>query len=132
MIHYRHALSIAAAMSLLGGISAQAAVPITPGDYVRDGVQCRDAPFAALLKFDGKAFSGVHESDCATTVISRTGRRYALKSTCRAAGDGKPQTPYTEIQNVTVLSPTRITFSHKAATGKIDSADYRLCPASSQ
>jgi hypothetical protein len=132
MVRYQRVLLIAFAMPALGAAGAQGAVPIMPGDYVRDDVQCQDAPFAALPIFDGKAFSGPHESDCTTTVVSRTGRQYRLKTTCRAAGDGSPQAPYTEAQTVTVPSPSRLTFGHETGTGAMDRAAYRLCPAATQ
>jgi hypothetical protein len=132
MIRYKKALLIAFAMTTLGAASTQAAVPITPGDYVRDGVQCQDAPFAALLKFDGKAFSGPHESNCTTSIVGRTGHQYRLTTTCRAAGDGSPQAPYTETQTVNVLSPSHFIFGHKTGTGAMDRAAYRLCAAPAQ
>ena len=110
---------------------AQAAIlPIRPGDYVRDGTPCRDAPFAALMRYDGESFSGPHESACTTVMLGRPGpRTYSLKTTCRAAGDGTPNGSYTETQMVKVLSPSHIIFSHATGVGARDHAGYRSCPA---
>ena len=114
----------------LAGAAEAATLPIRLGDYVRDGTPCRDAPFAALMRYDGESFSGPHESACATVLLRKPGpRTYVLRSTCRAAGDGTPSGSYTETQTVRVLSPTRIVFSHVTGTGVRDRAGYRACPA---
>ncbi len=131
MTRFSFAAPAVAAVALIA-FSAQAALPITPGAYVRDGVPCQDAPLAAVLAYDGKTFSGPHESDCATTVLSRRGQTYRLKTTCHAAGDGSPAAASTQAQTVTVRSASHITFGHTTGAGQTDRAGYRLCPAASQ
>jgi len=114
----------AACFALSAGAST---VPVAAGDYVRAGVQCRGAPFAATIHYDGRNFSGPHSSDCATTVVREHGARYALSSTCKAAGDASPARPYTEAETVRVKSASRFSFTHRTGAGAIDRADYRLC-----
>ncbi len=118
---------IALAFALTNSV-AHAAAPILPGDYVREGYRCGDAPFAALLRYDGSAFSGPHERDCTTRVMGRSGWRYQLETTCRAAGDGSPRPSLREVQTVVVFSPSRFSFSHETGNGQIDSAIYHRCP----
>jgi len=101
-----------------------ASVPVTVGKYVRAGLPCADAPLAALLTYDGQNFTGAHAGNCSTTVISADGRRYALKTTCRSAGDGSPA-PYAETQTVTVRSMSRFTFAHRTGA---DSPGLRRVP----
>lgn len=116
--------ALAFALSISVG---HAALPILPGDYVRAGYRCYDAPFAALFHYDGAAFSGPHESDCTTRVLSHSGPRYRLGTTCRVAGDGSPLTNVTEVQAVVVLSPSRLVFEHRSGNIQIDSATYNRC-----
>ena len=120
---------ILSAAALTGGAQA-ATLPIRHGDYVRDGVPCRDAPFAALMHYDGQSFSGPHASACTAMLLRRPGpRTYSLKSTCRAAGDGSPNGAYTEMQTIKVLSPSHIIFTHLTGAGVQDLAGYRACRA---
>jgi len=114
----------------VGALASQSAVPVKSGVYVRDGVACRDAPFAALLTYNGKAFLGPHDGDCTSVLLRRTGRRYELEMTCRAVSEARPRVDYGEAQTVTVISATRFNFSHRTGTGRIDRANYRLCPGS--
>jgi hypothetical protein len=109
-------------------VSATAAtVPLRPGDYVQLGLPCIDAPSAARLTYDGRSFTGAHSSNCLTTITSRRGPRYILRSNCRSAGDGSPTPPYAETQTVTVRWMSRFTFVHRAGAGVLDQAEYRLC-----
>ena len=126
---FRPTLLSAICLAALASGAQAASLPIKRGAYVRDGVPCRDAPFAALMQYDGKSFSGPHESDCTTLVRGRPGpRTYLLKTTCRAAGDGTPNESYAETQTVKVLSRSHITFSHTTGAGAEDRAGYRFCP----
>ncbi len=126
-------LGVAAALFVEVATTAQARIlPLAPGTYVRDGVQCRNAPFAAMLSFDGKALSDPHSSACVTILLRRQGKRFGLSTTCSANGDGSPATPYREMQTVVRLSSTHMLFSHATGAGKSDTAGYRLCAASTK
>lgn len=118
--------SIFAAAFFAAGAGA-ATLPVTPGDYVRGGGQCHDAPLAALITYDGQNFHGAHSSDCVSTILSASGRHYKLMSTCQAEGDGRPTMPYTETQSVRIQSPSSFEFTHVNGSGKVDRAEYRLC-----
>ena len=105
-----------------------AALPLEAGVYVRDGVPCHDAPFAALIQYDGASFSGPHSSDCTTTVVNRNGAKsYSLQTTCHAAGDGSAAAGSTEKETLTVLSPSHLIFAHPTGLRVVDQAAYRLC-----
>lgn len=104
---------------------AQAAGPlaIRSGDYVLADTPCREAPFAALMHYDGHALSGPHESACTTRLLGRTGGDVRLATTCRALGDGTPAKPSTFVARYRVDSPTSLTVI--AATGS--PRRYRWC-----
>lgn len=108
-----------------------ATLPLQPGTYVREGSECVDPPFAAMMTYDGKAFSDPHSHDCRSTIVSRKGADYVVRTNCIAAGVGAaPRVAETE--RVTVLSPTRIATLGTTGAGKPDKAIFRRCGAVSR
>ncbi len=103
--------------------STNSLVPIAAGTWVRDGTACQDAPFAAQFSFDGQAFAGPHASGCRTKVLSHDSDSYRMSTTCTALGDGTPTAKTTEVQRLTIVSPTTVRFSHSK-----DTAIYHHCP----
>ena len=63
-------------------------LPLEHGAYVMADTPCRDAPFAAMMTYDGRGFGGPHDSRCVSTVVSRSAGTYRVATTCSGAGDG--------------------------------------------
>ena len=121
-----NALIVAGLLSVVSAqVEARSLLPLEAGTYVREGVDVVDAPFAALVAYDGSAFSGPHSSACRSKLLSHRGATYRLSTTCEALGDGTPAVATTEVERVVVVSPTRMRF----ARGD-DVALYRLAPRS--
>ncbi len=119
-----HALVVAGFLTLSSNLAfAQDLLPVEHGTYVREGTSVDDAPFAAILEYDGTTIAGPHSSACRSTVVSREGNEYRVSTTCDALGDGTPATPYTEEERVVVESARTIRFAHGT-----DVASYRLAP----
>lgn len=107
---------------LASGAACASSLPLTRGDYVIAGQPCRDAPFAAMVRFDGQGFNGPHSSQCRSTVVARSGKTYRIRTQCAALGDGTLVRPNVMTQRYAVLSPT--SFTRKTATGSLT---YRFC-----
>ncbi|WP_184418212.1 hypothetical protein [Rhodanobacter sp. MP7CTX1] len=104
--------------------AADALLPINTGAYVVSSRKaCEGAAFAAVITFDGRSFSGPHDSDCQTIILGQHGLSYSVKTTCRAFGDGTPTVPSTVFQSVRIKS--RSAFALTRDNKKID---YALCP----
>jgi hypothetical protein len=119
------ALGMFLAISAEAPAEAKDLLPLAHGTYVREDFDAADAPFAAILEYDGSAFSGPHSSACVSKVLDHDGAKYRVSTTCSAAGDGSPAAPYTEKERIVVQSPTRMQFTHGD-----DMAIYRLVKAS--
>lgn len=104
-------------------------VPLRSGTYVLSGTSCRDAPFAATMRYDGKGLSDPHSAQCRSRILQRSGNRYRVSTTCRANGDGSPATPTTEIAMLRIRS--RIAFVYAVAGPVANASTYRLCPSGS-
>jgi hypothetical protein len=118
---------LAAAMLVAASAHAETKdlLPLAHGTYVREGYDAEDAPFAAILEFDGSTFSGAHSSACVSEVLDHDGAKYRVRTTCFAEGDGTPAAPYSEKERIVVQSPTRMQFTHND-----DTAIYRLVKSS--
>ena len=110
---------------ILAHAAPAGSLPLKPGTYVASSDRpCAEAPFAAVKAFDGKAFSGPHESACTSSIVGRQGHRYRVSTVCHALGDGTP-TPETEaLETIRVRSSSSfdVTTSGRATR-------YDLCPA---
>ena len=117
------------AAGMLVAVSAHAEtknlLPLEHGTYVREDFDATDAPFAAIIEYDGSTFAGPHSSACVSEVLDHDGAKYRIRTTCFAEGDGTPAAPYSEKERIVVQSPTRMQFTHND-----DSAVYRLVKAS--
>jgi len=117
------------ALSLLFGTSASAAsLPIEQGFYVLDGVECRDAPNAALFEYKDGAFRYPHASQCRSAVVEHTERAYVVDEVCSALGDGTPSEPVKTTSEYKVMSRTRIVVTSLTASDR-EARAYRYCPA---
>ncbi len=122
-------LIVAVLLATSGPAVAATIVPLQTGTYVLAGTPCRDAPFAAIMRYDGKGLSDPHSAQCRSRILTRSGRRYRVATTCRANGDGSPATPTTEIATLRVR--TRGVFAYAAAGAVAPGPTYRLCPPGS-
>ena len=98
------------------------------GTYVREGSECKEPPFAAMMSWDGIGFAGPHSSKCKTRVLSRHGNQFSVSTACNAIGDGTPKPSGqfdVEILSLVRLSNTRFVTSNEAKPR----ATYRWCPA---
>lgn len=108
----------------VAGAALASPLPLARGDYVIAGQSCREAPFAAMMRFDGRGFSGPHASQCTSVVLSRAGKAYRVRTTCNALGDGTRTRPSAILERYTVISSTR--FVSGSGAGALT---YRLCHA---
>ena len=79
------------AMSLsvpLLAVAQTGSLPLKQGIYVEEHEQCKGAPNAAILSWDGFTFSGAHSSRCRSQIAHVEKNRYQVKLTCSARGDG--------------------------------------------
>jgi ketosteroid isomerase-like protein len=74
-------------------ISMAAALLLKHGVYVRGSEPCKDPPNASILFWDGVGFSGAHSGQCTSGIKELGGTRFEVTNTCRAAGDGSPNSP---------------------------------------
>jgi hypothetical protein len=90
---------------------AQVQLPsLKHGVYVRDSEPCKGAPNAAIMTWDGGAFSGPHSSKCMSRVVRKDGQKFQISTSCSAAGDGSANPsgkPDVEAFVLTRLSDTR-------------------------
>ena len=63
---------------------------LKPGVYVEKHEQCKGAPNAAIMIWDGVGFSGAHSSRCTSRVLRRDKNRFRVSTSCSALGDGSP------------------------------------------
>ncbi len=83
------------------GVSA---IHLKPGIYVAAGTACKDAPFAAMSRWDGVGFGGPHDSRCRTEVLRHEGNSFDVSTTCSALGDGTPTRPTTFKARLTIVN----------------------------
>lgn len=102
-------------------------LPLRSGTYVQSDTPCRDAPFAAMMSYDGKGIGDPHSAQCLSRILARHGNRYRVSTTCRANGDGSPAKPTTEI--ATLRIPSRTSFVYASAGSSGAGSAYRLCPS---
>jgi hypothetical protein len=112
-----------------GPVHGASVLPLRSGTYVLSGTPCRDAPFAAMMRFDSKGLSDPHSAQCRSRILARSGSRYRLTTTCRANGDGSPATPTTKIATMRIR--TTASFVYVAAGPISNGSIYRLCATSS-
>ena len=114
-------------LSMLLATAADAAeLPLKPGTYVLKGQPCADPALAAVFQYDGREFSYPHASHCRSAILSHSGRRYRLRETCSALGDGAPAAPVTTVSSYTVVSAAEVRVSGE--NGRAPSS-YRWRPA---
>ncbi len=99
---------------------------LKPGLYVREPLECKDAPNAAILLWDGVGFSGAHSSKCTSRLVSQHGKQFHVKTACSALGDGTPDSSgYVDNVWLTRLSNTRFTLRKESGP----EGSYRWCSA---
>ena len=110
-----------------GGLDPAVAspLPIAQGAYVAKGDRpCLTAPFADVITYDGVGLGDPHSSRCVSEVLETNGRRYRVKTTCRAMGDGtlliKPET---STEDIVARSRTVVEMIADGHT-----SIYALCP----
>lgn len=97
-------------------------LPLKHGQYVMTDTPCRDAPFAAIMTYDGRGLGDPHDSRCVSSVAGRSADTYRIATTCSAAGDGSPVPPTTVRQSITLHASDRF-----AVGGGADATEYRWC-----
>ena len=62
-------LIVAVLLATSGPAVAATIVPLQTGTYVLSGTPCRDAPFAAMMRYDGKGLSDPHSAQCRSRIL---------------------------------------------------------------
>lgn len=105
----------------------QLSLHLRHGDYVQESVACKDAPFAAILSWNGASFPDPHSSQCRSRLLAQSGNRYDISNTCAALGDGTPdRSGYVDRFTITRLSDSRFALTKGGKSIGI----YRWCNAS--
>lgn len=102
-----------AALACLPCVAVSQQLSIWAGVYVREPAPCQEAPNASILFWDGVGISGPHSSHCTSVVLRKNGRRYNIRTSCSALGDGSPNpagAPFTQSFALIRLSTTRFTI----------------------
>ena len=87
-------LSAAMLLAVSAHAESKDLLPLEHRTYVLEGYDAVDAPFAAILEYDGSTFSGPHSSACVSEVLDHEGAKFRIRTTCFADGDGTPGAPY--------------------------------------
>jgi hypothetical protein len=119
-------LLFVAALAATSPLLASKGLPLHSGTYVQSGTPCRNAPFAAMMSYDGKGLGDPHSAHCRSRILARNGDRYRVSTTCRANGDGSPTTPTT--MTTTLRIPSRTSFVYTSAGSREAGSAFRLCP----
>jgi hypothetical protein len=101
---------------------------IKHGVYVREPFQCRDAPNASIMYWNGVGFSGAHSSKCRSSMLRKNGNQYQMSTSCSAVGDGGSTptgAPFVESFVLTRLSNIRFALSMDTQP----QSTYRWCSA---
>ena len=106
--------------------ASAATLPLKSGTYVLANVPCHDPAFAAMFTYDGRQFSYPHAKACQSETLSRLGRRYRVRETCSAEGDGSAAAPSTTAAIYEIFSARRVSID-KQNGGK--PLVYRWCTA---
>jgi hypothetical protein len=126
-LHFgRRAMIVCFALSLvpLVGFAGDPELSLKHGVYVR-GRSCTDPANAEILNWDGVGFSGAHSSSC-TSQVTPHGKRFLVKNTCAAVGDGSPNATagaFEDSFSLSVLSSRRFELFKKNQK----KATYRWC-----
>ena len=110
------------------GTASAATLPIEHGFYVLEGVECRDAPLAALFEYKDNQFSYPHAAQCRSEIAGQEGASYLVNETCSAEGDGTPARPISTSSRYQILSRTRLVVT-KLNAGDQTLRAYRFCPS---
>jgi hypothetical protein len=117
---------VAATLVLLPFVafSNEEALPLKHGVFVR-GKSCSDPANAEILNWDGVGFSGAHSSHCNSQVTPQA-KRFLIKNTCAAVGDGSTGTAAGALEDsfsLNILSSRRFELFKRHQT----KATYRWC-----
>jgi hypothetical protein len=116
-LHFsRRAMIVCCAMFLvpLAIFASDRPLPLKHGVFVR-GPSCTDPANAEILNWDGVGFSGAHSSHC-TSQVTPQGKRFLVKNTCAAVGDGSPSAAAGALEDsfsLNILSSRRFEFFKK-------------------
>jgi hypothetical protein len=108
----------------LGAFASDQPLPLRHGVYVR-GQSCTDPANAEILNWDGVGFSGAHSSHC-TSQVTPKGKRFLVKNTCAAVGDGSANAAAGALEDsfsLNILSSRRFELFKKNQK----KATYRWC-----
>jgi hypothetical protein len=98
------------------------------GVYVHEPFQCKDAPNASILYWDGVGFSGAHSSRCLSTVLRNNEGRYQINTSCSTPGDGgSNSTSATFVDSFVLTRLSNIRFVISRETQPLGT--YRWCSA---
>ena len=126
------AMVLAAWISLqFAALSQDQPLTIKRGVYVREPAQCKEAPNAAIMSWDGVGFSGPHSSKCTSSVLHKKGRKYEISTSCSSLGDGSPNptgAPFVESFVLTRVSNTQFIITEDNQP----QGTYRWCSAKVQ
>ena len=107
-------------------VAQTASLSLEQGIYVEKHEQCKSAPNAAILSWDGFTFAGAHSSRCRSQIAHLEKNRYHVELTCSARGDGSTDpmdTDYRETFELTRISNTRF---RRSRSGR-EATTYRWC-----
>jgi hypothetical protein len=119
-------LSIALVLIAISGGAVAQKLPIAHGEYVLSSMPCKDAPFAAMMNYDGKGLGGPHVSGCVTKILTHDAARYTIRTSCDAVGDGTPMPRSVSSQSLTIKSQKHVVLQNTEAGS--EALDYRWCP----
>ncbi len=122
------ASGIASVVMFASAAAIAAPLPLKPGTYVREGVACHGAPFAAQFDYKNEEFAYPHATHCVTKITEHHGNMYKTTQTCSALGDGTPATPSSSAQEYEIISPSRLSVK-QTIDGHEDKSTFRLCKA---
>ncbi len=113
-------------LALCATATSAAVLPLKPGTYVLKDSPCRDPALAAMFSYDGHRFSYPHASGCRSVTLAQNGRRYRVRETCHAAGDGTPEAPSRTDTTYEIQSATQVSVVGRSRDAALA---YRWCPA---
>jgi hypothetical protein len=119
-------LMTTAALSISFIATAQQQLSLKHGLYVLQQEACNGAANAAIMSWDGSAFSGPRSSKCSSRVVQKDGQQFQISTSCSALGDGSSNPsgkPYVESLVLTRLSDKLF----KIMKGNELQGTYRWC-----
>ena len=98
------------------------------GVYVEKHEQCKGAPNAAIMIWDGVGISGAHSSRCTSRVLRRDKNPVQVSTSCSALGDGSPNGSGTDGADSVLLTRLSST-AFMMLRDRQESHSFRWCSA---